>query len=828
MAITVGTTEIIDFLTAQPVDWLLANVGDKIRIKHNIRVEEFVLANSDNPFTMNDTDGIGIGGGWLTDPANRFINYEVGDTVILGNYVTFTDHGSATIIAKNNNGAIQLSSALGFGNDVVNAQFILSLANPITAMKYYYNFIENNEAVNFFSKVDGSEQLMAIETVDAATPGALPMLFLGPKPYQIGNATIEGFGIFDGYYYFSSFEIIHETFVTPLMLATQLLDAQNGLAPTYFQNQNCFKYVYKLDALYNYLDPNRLLTLTVNNIQGDSGWFNERFNSGVTNYSIDDVNYSNASLAIIPKLELTQANQYVDITVKNTTDTPFVNGQTKFVLNFAKCPFDASEYQGNTRDQRENFVFDRAQSVLGAVVVNGELNAISPAMRVMMDVKAVFNSSSEIVVSCRVNFGNDSFAIINESNTFYYMFWVTVENHILDTDSSDKVSLLVGPSEYYINTDDQTMVIINNLFLRHFEEDPDTEGVSEPHVFPNDEVIAFDRFHINTVGRENDTILLKSLTMKVKAKNSVTLDEIILDVFSQDISTAPIINGWQWPNAPQAAFQLPRPFHIPVAEELRKHILIQRRDDLDSAGLVYYDAGFPFLVRWEYWLAQANNNGAFFDINEPQSGWNKFWHRYAGQANWGLYYEFNVVALKNGVTQSYTSENAIPSHNFGDNPDWTLENIKAFDPDTLVELFDGVKKYLQLFKDNLIQANFTYSGADAPLLSDIAMNIRVEAFEEGGRDESRRISSVWVAGDTWFKSTDTSNKVVLSSFLPTGSARGECLLDGTQMPQKAKWTIYARLYDMRQPVGAMCGIMSRRQEDEICRLLENGNARNTE
>lgn len=821
MGVVVTNTEITDFLTSQPVDWMLANVGDKVRIIHDFRAEEFILASSSNEIIMNNTNGVGIGSGWITDPANRFGNFQIGDTIILGNYVTFAIHGTATIINKNGNGSIQINSSLGFGNDVSDPQFIVSIATPITSVKYRWNFIENNEGVNFFSKVDGTEQLAIIETVDASDPTVFPMEFFGPLPYQIGNAAIEGGMIFNGYYYFSTFRITFDTFITPIMLATQIVDAQNGLAPIYFQNQSCLKYVYKIDALYNFNDPNRLITVTENSILGNTGWFNENFNSGVTNYLIDDVTYRDENLVTIEKLELTQNEQYVDIVIRNPTDTPFVAGQTKFVLNFAKCPFDPSEYQNNGRNQRTNFVFDRAQSVLGAAAINGELNAIDPDMCVLKTVVGIFNNSGQITVSCKVEFGNDAFSIINESNTFYYIFWVTVSNHTLDTNSSDKVSLLVGPSEYFINTDDPNMISIANNFIRHFESDTATEGVATPDTFPNDEVVAFDRFNINTVGRENDTILLKSLTMKIKAKNSSTLDEIPLDVFSWDFTPAQIINGWQVPGAPAAQFELNRPFHIPTTE-IRKKIVIKRRDDLDNAGLIYYDTTFPFLMRWEYWLAQANNNGDFFNVSQPQSGWNKFWHHYIGVANWGLYYELEILALKNGVLQSYRSENLINSHDYGTNPDWTLESINAFDPDTLVELAGGGIKYLQLYKDNLIEANFSYAGITPPSLSDIAMCIRVEAFEEGGRDESRRISSVWVAGDTWFKSTDTSDKIVLSTSGLAPVITGKCLLDGTQMPPKLKWTIYARLYDMRLPVGAICGINNLRTEDELCLETEAG------
>lgn len=822
MGIVRTNTEITDTLTSQPVDWLLANVGDKIRIVHEFKVEQTAIASEDNPMVFNYTNGV-IGGGWIYDPQGQFGNYKIGDSVLWGDYVVGADNGDYTISDKIGTQLIQLNPAPADPPNTAKVHAIISIRTPITGMRYRYNFIENNEGLNFFSKVDGSEQVLIREVVDASNNTPLPMEFLGSECYQAGEATIQGEGIVDTWQYYSNFKIIFDTFVTPVMLAEQLADAKNGIAPLYFQNLNCLKYVCGFDAMYIYTDPNRKISETFSDVLGETGWFNENFNTGLTNYFIDDTEFIQTVpvLANISAVELTQNAQIFRITVKNTLDTPFVNNQTKFVVGFAKCPFDETEYQGNGRDLRTNFVFDRAQSTVGAAAVQGELSGIT-GMRVLKDVVANFISSSEIQIVGLIEFGDDAFDIINESSVFNYMMFVTVANHTLDTNSSDKVNLLIGPDEYYINNTDPGMIQIQNIFLRHFETDPLTEGVSAPDLYPTDDVAPCGLFFIDRLGRETDDISIRSVTMRVKAKNAVTLDEFTLDEFVSDLSAAPIINGYQYINQ-----NIPRQFHIP-STEVRKTIVVTRRDDLDTATKFYYGCNFPFLVRWMYWAQQQDNNGAFFNTSLPLNGFNQFWQRYGTVADWSVYYEIVITAEKNGAPQRYSYEQALIINDYDTNPDWIQKHIKSFDGST--ELAGGGNKYINGYSDTRIETKFRYDGLSVPLLSDLAIRFWIEIFEQGGVDGARRFSSVYEGGsDTWFKSIDLSDKIVLSQTGPGFNVFGNALLDYLEIPAGAtKFTVYSRIYDKRLPVGGICGINARRTEDELCRTLENGDPRNVE
>jgi len=371
-----GLIEIYSELSASPVDWLLANVNDKIRIEIPFEVSRYSLASSSNPIIVNLTDGV-IGVGWAKSTNNAFKGMEVGDSIVWGNYVTSTVFETKTIIQKISDNLVQFDAYFTTvpptPDDFSSEQSIFSLEKDITAIKYRFNFIENSEALNFLSKVDSEENLLINELVDASDLSVLPMDWTGTLPHQIGSATIQGVAILTTPYYANQFKLIHYTYITPFMLASQRADLISGVSPSYFTNAKCLKYVYNIKALFVYTNPSEYEELTVSSVLGNTGWYDEKFNNIPTNYSVEDLIYKQMpSTTVISALELSSGLTQVNFTIKNLTDTPFVNGATKFVLGFIKVPYNDTEYTANGKNMETNFVFDRALQTVGSVAVNGD------------------------------------------------------------------------------------------------------------------------------------------------------------------------------------------------------------------------------------------------------------------------------------------------------------------------------------------------------------------------------------------------------------------------------------------------------------------------
>ena len=850
MAIDVTAFSIQDSFGNAVTDFPLSNIGDKQTITNDITVSEYVIASDDNPMIMNYTQGVIIGGGyWLYDPLGQFKNLKIGDVLERKDRISNNVlNGTINIVDKTNDFLIKIDIDIAPGfNDEATTGSIFNVKNPITALRYYWNFIENSASNNYASKVDGSIQRLLADSIlctQTQTSGALivgqkyyisdfnvgdnfsnmtlisgtvnttgsvflatsttptaygalstlnrayDMEFQGGFPYRTGSALIVMMGLDTNVIYGQKFKIIHYTKVTPLFLTDQYTDLQNGINPVYFQNTECLKYIQKLEAYYSYNDPNRILTYESSedinlNLIGNTGGFNENFNSGITNYSIDSITYSSGT-----ELELTTNETQVEIVVKNLTDTPFSNNNTKFTLNFIRAPFDSTEYQNNTKTLDQNFTFDTALNTVGSAAVNGD--TYGTIWQVLKDVSATFTNSGQIVINAKFAFDANVLNEISDSDEFRYIIWVSVQNHTLVTGNSDRVALLADINTFYVNASDPGLVDGNTLFLEHPYANADTHGTATLAVKVEDEVSVLSRFWVDKLGRESDIIVITSIATKIVARNS-NGDEFTLDSYSLNMSNMPIYGGNQYVNE-----VTPRVFHI--QESVRKDIKVIRRTDLDASSKYYYDVQFPFMVRWEDWILKNNVNGDFFNTAELNNGLNNEWFRFANGLvdDWSVHHELTVSVTKNGTPLQYDITNQF---SIGDYQTLAGDSIKTFDPTFATELYNAVsdRHYLNTVSDTGLQAIFAMDSGYS--LSGCFVAFHIETYQGNGRDEVRRYSSVNVqATDTYFESISGNDLIDLAK--PSALVlRARCLISGNLIPPNTTvWRVSARLYYVDPPI----------------------------
>lgn len=799
----------------EPSNFLLGNIQDEIDVEIDFSFSEYVLASTDNPITMNYTDGV-LGDGWIYDPAGRFENFKIGDHIIVGNYIISSIVDSSRVITdKTGPTLIKLDADVsGRPNNDVTTQGIFSIKEPITGVSFNQNLIENSEPVNFVSKID-NESIITFDgpVVDAANTTPLFLIQSGNIEARINEASIEGAGITNTYLYESRFIIKTKIFITPFFDVNNLVDPY--LIPNYYSLLKCLKYVFRINGYYNFSDPNRSQSITSFSVLGNTGWFNENFNGGTPVYSIESVVYKKSdNLTIKPSLEYTTLDQYVEVTINSSTGS-FSNGNTQFALQICKVPYDQTEISSNGRNFYINFCFDRAFQTVGASSVNGFFFG-----GVNQSIKAVtgqFINTSKIKVLFRVSFAPEVISIYQESEIPKFLISVSVQKHSLPTLTSDRVNCLVDLKEFFIDTSDPGMIGIEQTkFLRHYENDPVIEGVTDrPIVRPSDEMTSYNRFFIDTNGRESDVIKIKSITAKIKVKNALTGAEFDLDTWSQNVLTSPLgSDGWQFINVNSN-----RPFHIP-ASEIRRPVKIKRRPDLDGAGLVYYDIYFPYIFRWEYFIPLSDADTVFFNPLQPNNGQNHFWHHYQG-GHWNIKYEVSIVAIKNGVLQGYRIEKDFVSKDWNSNTQvWTNAKITSHDKDTLTEIIDLSipKKYVQGYKSSLIRCDFTNT-ADINQ-ADYAIVAHVGIWETDTYTGIRRFCYLYpMTTDTWMKSLDSSDKIVQTQ--PNSkTVRGEFLLDHTKIPLSAEsFWIQSRIYKIKE--GGYETFFKLKESGEL-KQLENG------
>lgn len=848
MAIDVTKLEIQDEFGNAVTDFSLLNVTDKVKLTYEITVSEYAISDESNPFTINYTPSM-VGANWLYDPRGQFKNFKIGDTIERKDYTSNTLIDTTTIVDKLDDFHIQLATNLGLGLNTIANTSIWNVKTPITAIKYFWNFLENSSSNDYFSKVDDSLQLLANNSVstNVITSGALTigvryrindynagdnftnvgganvtgnvftatgttpttysngsilsivsdLEFQGVKPYQIGSGIICGNGIDTTVIYGQKFVIVHDTYLTPFILATQVTDLQNGINPSYFLNGQALKNIAKFEAMYNFNDPNRILTyessLDTNlNLQGNTGGYGENFNTGITNYFIDSVTFVNGATQV-DTLQLTTDPIDFEIVVKNTIDTPFSNSNSKFTLGFVKVPFDITDYQGNTRTMAENFCFDRVHSTLGASAKNGDTYGTD--YQVFKDIIGTFTSSGEISISGTVLFDANVLSVIQESDEWRYLIFVSVQDHTKTSLASncDRVTLIADLNTFYVDASDPTMVVQTTTFIEHPYTNIETQNV--PTITPKveDEIAAIHRFYIDTNGREDDEIVITSIEAKVVAYDESAIEQFTLDSYTLSMANMPVINGAQYVN-----LDIPRVFHI--EEGIRKNVQIKRRTDLDATGFLYYDVVFPFVIRYEYWLALQGVSGDFFDTNEDFNGFNNQWLRYANGTtpDWSTYVEFTINTTKNGEPISYTQKTLFT---IADYNQLGGDDIKTYTSDFATELYNAVSDrwYIQSNDDTGLEATFgMVSGFQ---LTGCFVEFKIQTKEGSGINEFRRYSSVNVqSSDTYMKSL-TGNDLVTLTNPSAGLLRARCFIDKNLIPTGVPiYSISASLWYVDPPL----------------------------
>lgn len=780
---------------ATTTDYLLGNIGDKVTIEIDFRAEEVFVTGAEEdvdrillgpqPFRANVADTSDV---IYCEDIDALTNFKVGDRLRWFNGTTTS--GEREIYEVIDEQSIRVYPVGGSPGDddfttggtvydtSLAANSYIYLTTDLTSIIYRYNFVENNGASNYNSLIDNQVNRLnssaAVNNADTVTQ--VPLNFSVPTTNDIGSAYVKGNGSTTTA---QKFTIVHETFITPWFLAEDFNDFKNGLAPEYLRAASSLKFVTNIDVGRNDNDPNFIETVDFFADNGNVGWFEENFNGGATNYFVDSITYKRLDTSVISSVELTTDEQIVEIVVKNTTDSPF-DATTPFSFNFSIIPDDVDDYTNNNKTVRGNFYFDRGFSLVDGATVAGE--NLGETYQIIKDVNATLKAADEILITATLQLSTEAVTDLSGRTGLEYFVWVSTQDGALDTEDADKVSLIADIEPFFIDLTDDGLITFDTKALRHYETDPTTEGTTTPIARTEDDVLMYSTFYIDRNGRENDEILITSVDIDVIAEKTdgsvFTLDR----PFSQSFSGTQVVNDTQFID--QSAS---RPFKMPDADQ-RKTINIRRRIDLDTADFRYYEVYYPFLLRWEYWSALADVNGDFFDTAEPNNGQNNQWERY-DTVDWDVKYRIRVNLTKNGTALTYEDKVTFETFNYEEGTDWINENIEGFNADTLASvgtlIIDPIK----------IVATKEYSGASVPATTDdVEWVMRIEVYEQGGITDIRFFSSVydWTE-NSWFKSVDTSNKLVKGKSGNIFTA--EALLDVSLLPDNSQFKISARIYD---------------------------------
>ena len=793
MSVKVTSVEFGNEFANAKTDWLLAVIGETITATIKISVGWFAIATPDDTITFTCA-GYPSPNELIQAESNVFLDFKVGD-VIDTNSVLNTN-SSLTITEKISDTIIRIGGHT-FVAETSDTATVIGVT-PITALTYFYGLIENSEAINYLSKIDNSSQKykgVLLDASDLVTVSA--MLPQGGKAWQNGSMTIIGDGV-DTFY--QKFIITHEFKVLPHFLEGYYQDLIDNIKPELFEDINSLKYVAQIQAQYDQSDPNNIQEGFIDNKLGNVGFYGERFNDQPTNYYIESIEHTTPGAIILPSIEASIIENNFKIVIKNTIDTPFVDNFSNIKLSFSLAP-EVEVYQNQLQTVNENFAFDSAFLTLGSAPINGDLFGTNE--QVFKSLEANFVSSSEIEIVGKIAFTAPLLTVINGLAEQKYLISAIVQDHTLDTPDADKVNLLADINEFYIPLIDDGMIEFETSFIEHND---DTEiGVLEPIVRPGDEVIVRSIIALDSTGRDLDTVDFNKLEVDIISTNGS--ETFVLDEFDYSFANDLKVGGVTFVN-----FEQNRVFKLPLNDP-RRLISIKRREDLDAAGVYYYEVRYPILFRWEYWVKLNTVNTDFFDTSEPNNGLNHFWHRY-NSLGWSIKARIRLSTDNNGVPGQYEDSLDMLSRDYNTNADWINEYIKSYTVPG-AELVSAGTRFIQGFAKTRIEAFFEHITPFDP--ADITVVIWIETKEAGGVPGRMRISSLYdVGAESCFESVDTSNRVKLTFTSTTVIA--EALINNSKIPDFPDFAVYARLY---YPASGT-PLEAKMKEDGTFKLKEDG------
>jgi hypothetical protein len=788
MSVKINSISFDSELTTGTTDYLLGNVLNSVTATVQIAIGWFAFATSSSKIQFAPTSGYPNPDEIIKCNSALFGEFQLGDTIEVSG--TASNDGTYTITDKISANEIRVGTSLV--NELSSVAEIVG-TTPITALNYFYNLIENANAPSYISQIDGSIQKYFAFDLDATdTSTVVNFEGIGDKSWQSGSATIKGNGT-DAYYQY--FTITHNFLVIPYYVEGEFTDLQSGTPPYNFDNTNSLKYISSFEALYFKTDPNKKQIGSFISNNGNVGWFDENFNTDLTNYSHTAIVHKTPTNITLPSVEITENLNTFTFDVTNTTDAPFVINTTPCILGFSLLS-DESDYTDAAKTVEENFYIDRIETVVS--------NSTPTADGLYIEnVNVEFISSSVVRVTGNFKFDAGDVTYLSALSGKRYCMAFDVVDDALAIDVADRVTLLVDANDLYIDTSNDGLIVFDTDIVTMADEDE--LGVATTEAFPTDAIVIRS---IMAFDYEADTTF-ETITAKIIAENA-TGDSFDLDVFTFDLSTQPKVSDITQINISQA-----RPF-VPSGNSFMQNIIVKRRSDLDAGNLYYYEINFPVLFRWEYWKTLLGVNAAFYNTSLPNNGFNNLWYRYdASPFNIKGYVSLDVINEGNPLT--FEDKITLDAYNYSSSAEWIVKTVKAYDLDDN-ELTDGVNNYVQGFAKTKVVAVFeNINTIDS---DNVFVRFGAEVYESGGVSGLHTIDSLYpVAANEWFENTDNGGliELVLSGNEVTATA----YLNNNNIPSNGKLTIYARIYNLGIADGKLteAGVY-KATEDGILKALE--------
>ena len=795
--ILVTKREYTNLFRPETTTWPLWNTGDIITLDLDLEAEIKSESAQTNPYTIPSTVDriIRTSGSFFDDGFASGMSVSIAYTLagvpktITGTIGTLL---SDTMFLTGLSAAIDAASYPFDNGTTQNSTIVITSTSSINGIEVEYSHILNSDltANSTTSQIDGTNPKWVLNGIDAANTSWQNLLPVGLQSgIAMFTARIKGNGLSGG---IQKFQMQFVFMATPLF---ETVNDFTTLTNKSFTNTECITDFFKIDLLPQFSNPNIKISTNNNDIQllGNTGWFEENYNGGTNNYSINSVTLTNSFGVPITGIDASGETNFT-ININHAG----ASASSEYKLGFIHTPADTSIFSSLTTPFHENVLYNGLSdtTTLQTSTLGATFTGYSNAIGAQMDIEFISLSINSGITTIKGKFKpNAAFGTYMSgfaTADLGYLVWVSVADDTLATSLSDRVSLIAQTSTFKTSTVATQEFDVTNTFLNHAQ--PITQvGVTNYEGCLEDEVIGRSIILVDTANNET----INEVKLTIEGFNVANGSSFILESTPYNTSQFPKdASGVQ-----QINIDTVRGFQM--ASGVDKNAVKIYRSPIDDTGTKKaYRCNYAFRFRWEDWISNSNVNSALFDSNELNDNLNNDWSTKDDFTNWKLRYNVNLVVDRNGTIINTKNSYDFAVRDYDESSIW----------DGAITTYNEAKTtslYLGLNADNIRQnailptAN-TLIEADFDLenlledVGDVAKYygvIRLEEYRNGGLFQIKMLSSILTnvtTGNILIPLTgETGTKITKVS---TTKIRLECLIDFNDLNfNQSQYKISARL-----------------------------------
>lgn len=622
--------------------FLIGGVGESYKMTLEFDISYAFSSSLNNPVQWNNNAFEVLGGTWQEQ------GFNVGDTVAFafqdasgvqiiggGTTIQFIDGNrmvpnNATVDILNN--VLSSSEIYPNGNDT--GVFVVSTNKPPQGVGIQFNLINSEQNQSIYSVIsnDTAPYYLYSEVFSMAVGDSVSMPFFG---YRSGGQVYESiitrladpldiFGLKKKYRI--ELKFVNWGFFEPTN--------EDGI-PSWFELEKCLKPYVKLDIIAQNGNPNSTITLTNENLNSNTGWFDENNNEGVSEYSVKDIEFSiNGNPATgIDYVAETDVKVTFNAFTQNTLSSFYSYGL--FYVNRNQNEMSQKPNQVDSQILLSNGGWGKIfqNPNLSDPTFTGAANIDGARLQVGNIVFTPNPAANELIFECTVKPNNEAAQYFDEKEEGdrEVILYVSIGNYFLGSQTDTRVPVIAYRGQLLrqpIIAGEYDDVDFTG-FYQHPDEPADIVNPSEIDTFKEDDIL----WKVDFLLEKGANV--QSLTVQTEVDNLYPLERKLI-----------LTDGY--PVLPDGTIEIDytafRSYSMPNQIQNRRKITIKRNTSLDTVTKAGYTLEYGLLSRWEYWISNDfDTTNTYFDPSLPNNGQSDDWILYA-PINVALYIEIDGLS----------------------------------------------------------------------------------------------------------------------------------------------------------------------------------------